>query len=241
MRINLSLWLYGHIVEASEPYEIIANLLSICSNGSFVGDNFPKEKQGSRCCDIYPAEKIKRLEQKASLLGMQDVVRPIKEIYNRELRNAIFHSDYAVHENGVRLRNPDVEYSPENVSEIINKACAYHDVIKNLLKSARKFYTEPKIINDASSISDDPDCKITVIVRKGYGVIGFRDSWTDEEIKFGKIPFYMGKTYRYEKKYINRRMTLLPRSRIELYNKILKLFPRFLAIYLVKFFKKRIG
>lgn len=224
LRINLSLWLYGHIVEASEPYEVIANLLNIIDGGAFITNNFPKKQIGNRLRSLYPREKIEILEVKANKVGIPEVVVPIKDIYDSELRNAVFHSDYAVYEGGVRLRNPDKEYSHKKTLEIINKSFAYHEVMKNLLSASRASYTEPVVIEDASSISDDPECKITVIMRKGHGVIGFRDSWTDEEIKMGKIPFYLGRRYAYEKRYIDKRIALLPRDRIDLANKFFTTF-----------------
>ena len=34
-RLHLSLWIYGHIVEASEPYEVMANLINIAKGGRY--------------------------------------------------------------------------------------------------------------------------------------------------------------------------------------------------------------
>jgi len=37
----LSLWLYGHIVEASEPYDMVANLMNIIAGQRYCMRNFP--------------------------------------------------------------------------------------------------------------------------------------------------------------------------------------------------------
>jgi hypothetical protein len=43
---HLALWLYGHIVEAAEPYEILSNLIDISRGGRFNVRRFPD--RGSR-------------------------------------------------------------------------------------------------------------------------------------------------------------------------------------------------
>lgn len=45
-RTHLYLWLYGHIIEAAEPYEIIANLIHIIAGRRFHPENFPNKKHG---------------------------------------------------------------------------------------------------------------------------------------------------------------------------------------------------
>jgi hypothetical protein len=37
---HLRLWIYGHIVEAAEPYELLANLLDIAKGGRFYAERF---------------------------------------------------------------------------------------------------------------------------------------------------------------------------------------------------------
>ena len=38
---HLALWLYGHIVEASEPYEFLGNLIDVSVGGKFKILRFP--------------------------------------------------------------------------------------------------------------------------------------------------------------------------------------------------------
>src|SRR5437773_9739988 len=47
VRRHLSLWLYGHIYEASESYELMANLIEIAGGGSFRTDHFPRSRGGT--------------------------------------------------------------------------------------------------------------------------------------------------------------------------------------------------
>lgn len=38
---HLQFWIYGHIVEASEPYEMLANLVQVSLGGGFVVNPIP--------------------------------------------------------------------------------------------------------------------------------------------------------------------------------------------------------
>jgi hypothetical protein len=45
---HLELWLYGHVLEASEPYETVANLIDISQGGAFHNVRFPPNDRGVR-------------------------------------------------------------------------------------------------------------------------------------------------------------------------------------------------
>jgi len=45
-RRHLALWVYGHIMEAAEPYEILANLLHICQGNRFKVSHFDDLSRG---------------------------------------------------------------------------------------------------------------------------------------------------------------------------------------------------
>src|SRR5436305_582137 len=42
---HLALWLYGHILEASEPYELLANLIAVAGGDGFRLERFPVPKK----------------------------------------------------------------------------------------------------------------------------------------------------------------------------------------------------
>lgn len=106
---HLSLWLYGHIIEASEPYEIAANLLRVASGERFSTDNFPDEIIGKgakrRTRPVFPLGKIEKLRILAARAGKPDAITPFEDVVDHELRNAIFHSDYALYRFEVRIRD----------------------------------------------------------------------------------------------------------------------------------------
>jgi hypothetical protein len=90
---TLQLWLYGHIVEASEPYEILMNLTGIADGKRYNSYCFRPEN-GHR--PQSPGEKIRKIEESAACVELPNLALPLREIWDRDLRNALFHSDYSL-------------------------------------------------------------------------------------------------------------------------------------------------
>ncbi|MEO5721517.1 MAG: hypothetical protein ABIR71_08615 [Chthoniobacterales bacterium] len=187
---TLQLWVYGHIVEASEPYEILMNITRIIRGERFHGYCFPpRPKRGPQS----PGEKIRQIEQAAADAGVSELVLPLKQIWDRELRNAIFHSDYSLHGGEVRLRNPYRAYPHETIMELLNRALAFHDVLSALDKAFRAHFEAPILIPVHAEFAKWPDEKAWVMVREGTGAIGLHDALSPEERRQGKIPWHFGR------------------------------------------------
>lgn len=234
---HLFLWLYGHIVEASEPYEIVSNLINIIEGNRFVVINFPDKKKGNYKLPQSPSDKISELIKRAKIIGMPDSVFPFRDVFDRKLRNAIFHSDYVLYGDEVRLPGGyGTKYSHAEVDSLINKSLAYFESFKNLMSSFVKSYEEPNVISINPKCSPDPEEKAITIIRKGQGVVGLKDNWTEEEIKMGKVPFLIGRFMRYENEMLDRSryLTVLPENRIDKFNKLLGILPKFIRKKIVK-------
>lgn len=233
---HIYLLLYGHILEASEPYEILANLINVVSGGRFIIDNFPDKSRGKYKIPQSPSEKIDKLKEMANSLNLGQAIFPLEDIFDRELRNAIFHSDYSLYNGEVRIRKPVKSYSHDEINTILNKALAYHEAFSNLFFMYIRMYEEPKIIPVHPGFSNDPNEKAITIIRKGYGLVGLKDKWSKEELEMGHIPHRIGRFHRYEVKLLdgNRFLTILPKDRIIRVNKYLKILPNFLQKYIVR-------
>jgi len=196
---HLELWVYGHIVEASEPYELLANMIAISQGGRWVAQKFPPipGKRNRPPRELSPGEKIVSLERAASAGSMPQVATPLREIWDRDLRNAVFHADYVLYGSEVRILRPPKKYSHERVTELVNKAHAYHTAIMLLYRCHVGMYTESKVIAVYPEFSPGPDERAVILVREGHGVIGMRDAWSAEEIAAGHIPHLIGH-FRYE-------------------------------------------
>jgi len=239
---HLFLWLYGHIVEASEPYETVANLINIIDGKRFTGTNFPPKKIGKYIVPKSPSEKIDTLIKMATKINMSDSVFPFQDVFDRELRNAIFHSDYVLYGNEVRLPKVGTKvYSHDEIQSLINKALAYFATFKNLISIHIKSYQSPKVISVHPEFDSDPRVKAKTIIRKGYGLAGLKDNWTIDELKKGEEIFRMGKFFKYEIEMLNKNpmLAVLPPNRIEKVNKVLKFLPKFLSRKILRILEKK--
>ena len=192
---HLRLWIYGHIVEAAEPYEILANLIDVALGGRFLVSRFPNRGRTATYSGRpqTPGEKIAQIEAAAEAAGIPQVAIPLREVWDRELRNAVFHADYSFHGPELRLFDPVRVYPIEDELRLVNRALAYHEALKALIDEHRASYTEPRQIPVPPGYSDDPDEIATIMVKDGRGVIGLKDSWTREQLVAGKVPFCLGR------------------------------------------------
>lgn len=144
---HLQLWIYGHILEASAPYELLGNLARISVGHRAVMDPF--RDLGRR---PSPGEKITAIADWADAAGNQAVAYLLGQIWDRELRNAIFHSDYSIHGAEIRIRGLGRARSLEDLAALTGKAAAYHDGVLGVRRYHLESYTEPKRVR-AGSIS----------------------------------------------------------------------------------------
>lgn len=239
---HLFLWLYGHIVEASEPYEILANLINISSGDRFRMSNFPDKPRGRYSIPQSPSEKIQKLEETASLISMERTVFPLTDAFDRDLRNAIFHADYSLYVGEVRIKKPVKSYSNEEITTILNKGLAYFQAFVSMFNSYIHSYDEPKIIPVHPEFATRPNHKAITIIREGYGLIGMQDYFENEQDRIGESPFRLGHFLDYETELLKRQPTLcvMPRNKIERINKTLRLLPKFLSSRIVKRLRKNL-
>jgi hypothetical protein len=189
----LALWLYGHIVEASAPYEVIANLLEVACGSHYAwGTNFPPKKSGA---PQSPGEKLAKIRRLADVAGLPDVTLPLQEVWNRHLRNAVFHSDYTIYDDELRLRNPTERIAWADVLSRVNRALAYHGALEAVFQWYIGEYKEPKRIPTSEHFDGHPELEWVVVVREGYGAAGVKDAWDVHDEETGRIPLRVGQFY----------------------------------------------
>lgn len=232
-RLNLAFWAYAHWIEASEPYETIGNLLNIINGGRYHRTQFPKKKSGKYFREQYPHEKITTLETLANEVGHIDCLKPIKDIYDRELRNSIFHSDYNIYNQEMRSYK---NFSDDETYSIINKTIAYFKVYKFLYETAIQEYEIPKLIAVPSYFNDNEFA--TTISRKGYGLVGIKDNYSKEDYENRVMPWHIVSLHGYELRMLkdDRTINQFPKDKVKAYNRIAKRTPRFIR----KIFRKQI-
>ena len=183
---HIGLWIYGHVMEASEPYERLANFIRV-GNGQRGQSTTAFPPRGNR--PASPGEKIQELQARAVAAGFVDAFVPLREVWDRRLRNASFHADYTVVRAGLRTMNPAREYSWQEFDNLTNGALAYHTAFSALYKHYVASYDRPIEIPVHPGFSPDPNERAVVMVREGHGVIGIKDAWTREQIQGGRIPW----------------------------------------------------
>jgi hypothetical protein len=166
---HLRLWIYGHIVEASEPYELIANLLDVIDGGTFEAARFPDQNSKPQS----PGAKTSWIEQRATKIGVPQVAEPFRSRWDRVLRNSIFHSDYALHSQEIRLVSAGEVRSQADLNRIVAVANASHDALVLVRRCFIESYTEPADI-PTSHFSADPSERALIVIRGGEGLVGLR-------------------------------------------------------------------
>jgi hypothetical protein len=187
---HLQLWIYGHIVEASEPYEILMNMVRVARGFRFKAHCFPSRKNGA---PQSPGEKIRQIKHEAVPVGLITITTPLEEIWNREFRNAIFHSDYSFSGKEVRTTRPLACYSHEQIMTYVNKALAYHEALERIYHINISSYREPKMIDVHPGFARRDGEKAWVMVRENYGVIGLRDTLEYHDEGKGMIQWKVGR------------------------------------------------
>lgn len=235
-----TLFTYGLIIEASVPYELLANLINVIKGDRYILANFPDhiDPNTGKNRSQTVISKIDQLKSKAKSIGID--LGFFDDFVDNKLRNGIFHSDYAVYWPEVRITHPEKKYTHDEWTLLVDKSLAYIASLINLYNSYIGSYELPEIIEPHPEFNTNGG-KITTIVRKGYGVIGFKDTWTDDEIARGAIPHRLGRFLPYEVALIEKGQLLLPYNKIEKFNSRIKYLPSYLKRYLVKKFRKNFG
>ena len=203
---HLQLWIYGYIVGASEPYEMLANLLEVARGRHYAwNSNFPANKSGA---PQSPGKKIRGIEELGIAAKLPNAAIPLKEVWHRELRNAVFHSDYIIYGSEVRILNPSRTFSDDEVLTLVNRAVAYHSALATIFELYIKDYEEPTTIPTSPHYCGDSDLRWRIIIREGHGVAGVKDAWSREQLQSGKIPLRIGRFFEDEVRMLNSDPTL---------------------------------
>lgn len=237
---TIYLFMYGLILESDPLYELLANLLNVAEGKRFLiaGANFPDIKHPNGATQsVPPIDKINQIKSRAEQLKLN--LSLFDDFYDKELRNALFHSDYVLYDNEIRLPNTfhNKVYSNEEWVVLTNNAMAYYQAITHLRKYHISLYDKPQTITPHPEMVHRQNEKVLTIVREGHGVIGIKDAFTKQEIEQGKIPFSLGKFYPEEQRLIRKGQLLLPKYKEPIINIIYKYSPDFFKRILLKYYR----
>jgi len=239
-KAHYALFTYGLIIEALVPYNLLANLMSVIEGDRYRLNNFPDtiDRKTGKTRSQTMSSIIDQLKSRAKKLNLD--LDFFDDFVDNHLRNGVFHSDYSIYWPEVRINNPVKRYTHDEWTLLVNRAFAYIQALFILEQFYTSTYAEPATVKPHPEFNTNGG-QITTIVRKGYGVIGIKDTWTKEQIARGAIPHRLGRFLPYEIDLIEQGQLLLPPDRIRKFNKRINHLPRFLKIYLVKKFRKTFG
>jgi hypothetical protein len=159
---RLALIAYSHMVEMSVPYDLLANLLRLRIGMKYsidplahlnkIRDTKVNGVKTKRLVRASPIAKINEIDKLAAKAGAPEVGVALRGIYNSTIRNAVYHSDYAVHDGSLRLlsgyhyskkegcNTPLVTF--EELGEITSEAFAFHSALLALWNRQRKLFID---------------------------------------------------------------------------------------------------
>ena len=158
-RARLALLSYCHITEMDLPYFLLANLLRLRSGQRYSMGPFDDlarpmgKKTGifQQFIPPSPSKKIKRIKELAEQAKMPRIAEALAEIYDTVIRNAVYHSDYILHEQKMHLRksqrksknrgyfSPVVEF--EELATLIRDTFAFYTALFSLYDRCRQSFT----------------------------------------------------------------------------------------------------
>lgn len=159
-QVRLALFSYAHLIEMSMPYDLLANLLRLKLGKSYVMQPLAhlNERSGGkngkplRVRPATPLKKIAHIKLLASQAGMPEVGAALEGIYDPIIRNAIFHSDYALHDGTIRLlsgywlskrqgvKTPLISF--DELAEVTNEGFAFHSALLSLWNRQKQLFQD---------------------------------------------------------------------------------------------------
>ena len=113
-RMRLYLISYCHVTEMNFPYGLMANLLRLRLGKKYAiepfGHLYQKANKKPKVPSFMhnrrppsPEAKIKEIEKLSQEAGLPRVGVALRSVYDSVIRNAVYHSDYVLHDGSMRL------------------------------------------------------------------------------------------------------------------------------------------
>ncbi len=199
-RARLALISYCHMTEMDFPYDLVTNLLRLRLGKKYCTDPLahlsrlmtrktPKGKVIDKVIPPSPDKKIKELETLSEKAGLPDVGAAFRSIYDPVIRNAVYHSDYVVKDDSMRLLSgnwlskSEGCYTPlipfEELGKLTSDAFAFHSALLALYKRACRSFTD---FRDRFLPYDQRYKALLEFTFEADLLTGFRTYWPNETI-----------------------------------------------------------
>jgi hypothetical protein len=163
-QVQLALIAYSHMIEMSVPYELLANLLRLRLGMKYSIEplahlNKIKEFKVNgvkkrKLVKASPYAKISEIDEMSKKAGVPEVGTALTGIYNNTIRNAVYHSDFAIHNDSLRLLSDHLYSKKEGmftplvtfdeVAAVTSEAFAFYSALHTLWERQRKLFIDFK-------------------------------------------------------------------------------------------------
>jgi len=187
-RLRLSLLMYCHITEATPIYCVIDNMFSIIEGERYSFAPFHKlyteDKKRDRLIPPSSRKLINHIKEHAAKLNESAIVDLLDWMFNYEVRNSFFHSDYVLTPDDFRMRNncggdsaPHTQKAMplDELADIINRGLLFFQAFWEVHWDHKRSYKETKRVKGRFR-ANDGWMELDLLVHPDIGVTGFRSS-----------------------------------------------------------------
>lgn len=188
-RSRLALIAYCHVVEADFFYRVLASLSKLRGGSKYDMNPFRglAKNRGTRVLPPTLSKKMGRVSELSAAVGI-DTKALFDEVFFPDIRNAVFHADYALSDTEFRMlggwhKAPEGYLSQtipfEQLDSIITRAFAFYSAVLALHDRARR-----QLIDfEAKIVPFDPHYKglLELLFEEG-ALAGFRAYWPNGSI-----------------------------------------------------------
>jgi hypothetical protein len=184
-QVRLLLFVYCHITELDAIYYVLENMLNTvegkrCSISPFIS-LYSKKKNSFESKPPSAKQVVQALQQHAQTLGETALNDLLTWMFNEQVRNAFFHSDYIIFKDEFRSREASFKTSNtitksiklNELVDLINKGLKFYQDFMSAYYEHRSSYKESKIIHGRIGANGESEPVELIIGEKG-GVCGFK-------------------------------------------------------------------
>jgi hypothetical protein len=193
LKYRLSLFLYCHLTEMSDVYNIVGNMLRVISGERYSINPFIAALHHSKRDAKYPTSKAERIKEWSNEVNLTDVGELFETFLVKQVRNAFYHSDYILTNESFNIKHGEpvlignvmqhkvpLDWLTPKVELGINTALSVINITMDHIRS----YQADKIVKGRFA-ADGSYEDIQLTVREGYGLVGFK-SPPDESLRAKK-------------------------------------------------------
>ncbi len=184
-QLRLLLFIYCHLTEVDAMYNVLENMLRTidgerCSISPF-RELYGKTKTFFDSRPPSAKQVVNALREHAEKTGQKDLSELLSWMFNDQIRNAFFHSDYIIYKDEFRSR--EANFKTDNVItksmkikdliDIINRGLKFFQDFITVYFEHRLSYKEPKIVH-GRILANGGSEPLELIIGQNGGVCGFK-------------------------------------------------------------------